>query len=176
MRREESSKDSPQIARLASFMRAFARKEDAMGRFAATISAACAASALAAVQFPVINPSQLHWKPKDALPPGAYGAVVRGDPAQGPYAFFGRFPARFTVPMHWHTNDVAVVMTHGSMKIEPEHGPAATIEQGGYFFLPGKMRYVATCAQPCTFLAWGEQPFDILYERAEDDPRLRASR
>ena len=48
--------------------------------------------------------------------------------------------------------------------------------RSGYFFLAGKMRYVATCARPCTFLAWGEQPFDILYERSEDDPRLRASR
>ena len=77
--------------------------------------------------------------------------------------------------MHWHTNDVAVVMTQGSMEIEPQSGPAATIEQGGYFFLPGEMRYVARCAEPCTFLAWGEKPFDILYANPKDDPRIRAA-
>jgi len=134
-----------------------------------------AAAVVGAGGFPVMNPAQLEWKPKDALPPGAHSALVRGDPHVGPYAFFGRFPARFTVPMHWHTNDVAVAMTQGSMAIEPQSGPAATIEQGGYFFLPGMMRYVARCAEPCTFLAWGEKPFDILYADPKDDPRIRAA-
>ncbi len=128
---------------------------------------------LAAEVFPVLNPAQFAWKPKDALPPGAHGAVVRGDPHQGPYAFFGRFPANFTVPMHWHTNDVAVVMTEGSMVIEPQQGTARRIEQGGYFFLPGQMRYVAKCAEACTFLGWGEKPFDIIYDNPKDDPRLQ---
>ena len=128
----------------------------------------------AAAGFPILNPAQLAWKPKDALPPGAHGAVVRGDPHEGPYAFFGRFPARFVVPMHWHTNDVAVVMTKGSMVIEPDGGAPQSIEEGGYFFLPGQMRYVATCARPCTFLVWGEKPFDILYADPKDDPRKQA--
>lgn len=138
--------------------------------------AALAGAALAAEGFPVLHPSQFHWKPKEALPPGAHGAVVRGDPAVGPYAFFGRFPASFTVPMHWHTNDVAVVMTRGSMEIVLQGGAATTIEEDGYFFLPGQMRYIARCAKPCTFLAWGEKPFDILYADPKDDPRQRASR
>ncbi len=68
-----------------------------------TIVSVCAILAVAAVAtaavdgFPVVNPGQ-HWKPKDALPPGANGAVVRGDPATVPYAYFARFPARFAVP------------------------------------------------------------------------------
>jgi hypothetical protein len=64
-------------------------------------------------------------------------------------------------------------MTRGSMVIEPLEGPAQTIEAGGYFFLPGGMRYVAKCAAPCTFLAWGEKPFDIIYAEPKDDPRLK---
>ncbi len=35
----------------------------------------------------------------------------------------------------------------------------------------GQMRYVAKCARPCTFLAWGEKPLDILYADPKDDPR-----
>jgi hypothetical protein len=84
------------------------------------------AAALAADAFPVVNPAQLAWKPKDALPPGAHGAVVRGDPNQGPYAFFGRFPAKFTVPMHWHSEDVAVVMTQGTMVRSPSTSSTPT--------------------------------------------------
>ncbi len=137
------------------------------------LASLAAAATLAAGTFPLINPAQLAWKPKDALPPGAHGAVVRGDPHQGPYAFFGRFPAKFTVPMHFHTNDVAVVMTEGAMVIETEAG-SQRIEPGGYFFLPAAMRYVAKCGQPCTFLAWGEKPFDILYADPKDDPRQQA--
>src|SRR3954464_14762631 len=110
------------------------------------MTAMIAATLLAA--FPLLNPSELTWKVKDALPAGAHGATVRGDPHLGPYAFFGRFPAKFTVPMHWHTNDVAVVMTRAAMVIEAEGAPARTIEQGGYFFLPAQMRYIAKCELP----------------------------
>ncbi len=138
------------------------------------MTATLAASLVLAASFPLINPGHLEWHPKPALPPGAHGAVVRGDPQVGPYAFFGRFPARFTVPMHWHTNDVAVVMTQGSMVIETEQGAVQTVEQGGYFLLPARMRYVAKCAASCTFLAWGEKPFDIFYANPKDDPRQQA--
>lgn len=75
--------------------------------------------------------------------------------------------------MHFHTNDVAVVMTEGAMVIETAAG-SQRIEQGGYFFLPAAMRYVAKCAEPCIFLAWGEKAFDILYADSKDDPRLQA--
>src|SRR5260370_7167816 len=58
----------------------------------------------AAPGFPIFNPAQFVWKPKDALPPGAHGAVVRGDPQEGPYAFFGPFPPSLVVPLPSHTH------------------------------------------------------------------------
>jgi len=141
----------------------------------ASCLAAAAASLIAmvtiAAPFTVVNYSELNWVPKDALPHGAVGATVRGDPRVGPYAFLGRFPEKFTVPMHWHTNDVAVLMTEGSMTIRTAN-ETKRIDQGGYFFLPGSMRYVAECEHACTFLAWGEKPFDIYYLEPNDDPRL----
>jgi len=63
------------------------------------------------------------------------------------------------------------VMTKKSMVITPEGGAASEIEQGGFFSLPARMKYVAHCAQECVFLAWGEEPFDIFYENPNDDPR-----
>lgn len=124
----------------------------------------------------VINPSDFHWKPKDALPPGAHGAVVRGDPAKGDYDFFGRFPPRFLVPMHYHTNEVWVVMMKGNMIIGRAGKPELEIVEGGFFVLPAGMPYTARCDQGCTFLVHGSKPFDIIYSNAADDPRSASKR
>jgi len=123
----------------------------------------------------VQNPGGFHWKPKDALPPGAFGAVVHGDPTKGDYDFFGRFPDGFTVPLHTHTNDCSVVMVKGSMVIARPGRADVEIGEGGYFLLPGKMSYVARCQKACTFLVHGDKPFDIIYLDPKDDPRLRAA-
>lgn len=136
-----------------------------------TVSASAATGGLV-----VLQPAQQQWHPKAALPPGAFSAVLRGDPPTGAYDFVGKFPAHFTVPMHWHTHDVHVVMTRGSMTIQPDGAMAQTIEEGGYFFLPGGLRYVASCEQPCNFLAHGEQPFDISYSDPADDPRSKVAK
>ena len=75
----------------------------------------------------VKNPADLQWKLKEALPQTpspAHAAVAWGDPATGAYAFFGKFPAGFTVPMHWHTNAVLVVMT--TAWSSPPRGPHRT--------------------------------------------------
>ena len=125
-------------------------------------------------QWVVKNPTDLDWKLKETLPQTpspAHVAVAWGDPAKSAYAFFGKFPAGFTVPMHWHTNEVLAVMTKSSIVITPEGGIPREIQEGGFFSLPAKMKYTARCTQECVFLAWGDQPFDILYENPNDDPR-----
>jgi hypothetical protein len=126
----------------------------------------------------VMNPADLHWKVKDTLPQKpspAHSAVAWGDPAKGAFAFFGKFPSGFTVPMHWHTNEVLVVMMKNSMVITPEGEAPREIKEGGFFSLPAKMKYVAQCAQECVFLAWGDKSFDIFYKNPKDDPRNATS-
>ena len=117
------------------------------------------------------RPSELTWVPKPALPPGAFGAVAEGDPHSGRYAFYGRFPERFRVPAHWHSGDVEVVMIEGAMEIGEEGAGSRTAEAGDFFLLPARVPYTAECRQGCLFLAWGSEPFDIHYVRADDDPR-----
>lgn len=119
----------------------------------------------------VVNPSEFKWKPKESLPPGASSATVHGDPTAGEYAFIARFPAGFTVPTHWHTNDVAVVLMKGSMTIRRTGQPNVAIREGGFLFLAGGMRYVAHTPGECIFLAYGSKPFDIFYANPKDDPR-----
>lgn len=123
----------------------------------------------------VKNPGDRKWIRKDSLPQlpsPAHSATVWGDPANGAYAFIGRFPAGFTVPAHWHTNEVLVMMTRNGMVITPEGGKAVEIMEGGFFSLPAGMKYVAHCARECEFLAWGDKAFDIFYGNSHDDPRL----
>jgi hypothetical protein len=121
----------------------------------------------------VLNPDQLNWQPKKTLPPGANAAVAYGDPSTGSYDFYGKFPAKYTVPMHWHTYDCNVVMIKGSMTIKRDNTPDKKIEQGGFFMLPGMMKYVAYCPKECIFLVHGEKPFDIFYADPKDDPRSK---
>lgn len=117
------------------------------------------------------NISQLEWHPKPALPPGAESAVVYGDPTKGHFDFYGKFPAKYTVPMHWHSNDCNVIIIKGSMIIKRDNTPDITVEQGGFFTLPAKMKYVAYTPKECIFLVHGEEPFDITYVNPKDDPR-----
>lgn len=120
---------------------------------------------------PVVNMKDMKWVPKKTLPPGAQVTVLFGDPAAGNYDFYGKFPAKYQVPMHWHTNDCSVVMIKGDMTIQRDGMKDVVIKQGGFFMLPGKMQYIAKCPTGCTFLVHGEKPFDIFYRNEKDDPR-----
>lgn len=130
----------------------------------------------AAEPFPISNPIDFHWKPKDALPPGASGAVLRGDPAKGDYDFVARFPAKYTVPLHSHTNECVVMMRKGAMTIARPGEKDVTIKEGGLFVLPARLEYTAHCRTACEFLVHGSAPFDILYTNPKDDPRARKDR
>ena len=105
----------------------------------------------------VKNLQNLQWQPKKTLPPGAMSAIVYGDPTKGNYDFYGKFPKNYTVPSHWHTFDCMVIILKGSMTIKKrvQNFADTTIEQGGFFTLPGKMRYVAYCSEECIFLVHG---------------------
>lgn len=117
------------------------------------------------------NFKELDWKPKKALPPGAMSASAYGDPTKGNYDFYGKFPAKYTVPNHWHSFDCNVVIIKGSMTIKREGLSDVTIKQGGFFTLPGEMKYIAYCSEECIFLVHGEKPFDLFYSNPKDDPR-----
>ena len=142
---------------------------------AAAVAAGFTAIAGEGPRMAVVQPAERHWKPKTALPPGAYGANLWGDPASGPYGFVGKFPANFRVPLHSHTNDVRVVMLKGNMVISYPGEPDVEIAEGGYFLLPARRPYVASCARSCEFLALDQLPFDIIYADPKDDPRTKKS-
>jgi hypothetical protein len=140
----------------------------------ATLVLAVLASTAAAEPLVAVNPADAHWKPKEALPPGAFGATLRGDPTKGDYDFIGKFPAKYTVPMHWHTSECVVVMRRGAMTIGRAGEKDQTIAEGGLFVLSAKLAYTAHCEAECEFLVHGTAPFDIIYSKPEDDPRKKS--
>ena len=119
----------------------------------------------------VKNINQLDWHPKKTLPAGAMSAAVYGDPSKGHYDFYGKFPANYTVPMHWHSNDCMVEIIKGSMTIKRDGFADVSIQQSGFFTLPAQMKYIAYTPTECIFLVHGEKPFDITYLNSKDDPR-----
>jgi hypothetical protein len=136
------------------------------------VSAVAAMSVVAPAEIRVTNPQNFIWVAKEALPEGAYGTVVQGDPNAGEYAFLARFPKGFRVPLHWHSNDVHVLINSGSMRIIGRNGVVRVVEAGGFLTLPARHQYVAECEEGCSFLAYGSKPFDIIYFDPKDDPRL----
>ena len=140
---------------------------------AALLAAAVAAPLVARPPQPLLTarPGELVWHAKEALPPGAKGAVAHGDPARGEYAFYGLFPERFVVPPHWHTHDVDVLILEGMMVIERKGERPLTLPPRAFLRLPAHATYTAKCPRGCLFLAWGSDPFDIHYVDAADDPR-----
>ncbi len=129
------------------------------------------AAAAHADPMPVVQAADFHWKPKEALPAGAFGAVLRGDPTKGAYDFVGKFPDKYSVPLHSHTNECVVVMLGGTMVIGRAHEPDVAIAEHGLFVLPAQMAYTAHCEHACMFLVHGDKPFDIVYADPKQDPR-----
>jgi len=54
-----------------------------MKMLAAVLAAGVATAASDGPKMTVVQPADRHWKPKTALPPGAFGANLWGDPASG---------------------------------------------------------------------------------------------
>ena len=68
----------------------------------------------------VIVPSgDVQWGPAPAaLPPGAQISVLEGDPGRkGTVTLRLKFPARYTVPPHWHSMTERVTVLSGTLNI-----------------------------------------------------------
>ena len=129
------------------------------------------AAGLEGPRMTVVQTADRDWKPQTALPPGLSWAPLWGDPRRGAYGLVARLPASYRVPLHSHANDVRVVMLKGTMVIGYPAEPEVEIAEGGYFLLPAKRAYVASCPKGCEFLAFDQLPFDILYaEGVEPQP------
>jgi Cupin domain len=139
-----------------------------------------AASAVAASDSVMINPSSIKWgDAPPSLPKGAKLAVLYGDPSKsGPFCMRLMVPAGYKIPPHWHTQAEAVTVISGTFylgmgdKMDP--AAAHVLMTGGFHYLPPKEHHFAFSKGPAVLQLNGDGPFDITYIDAADNPMKAA--
>ena len=116
---------------------------------------------------PIFMPSDgLKWTdldPKGA--PGVKIAELWGDHTQGAYGAIIKFPARFSAPLHTHTNAAKIVVLSGTFIAGPEGKPEVRLGPGSYYFQPGvTYRHTTACdkASECVFFSQSTGKFDLI--------------
>ncbi len=74
----------------------------------------------------------LKWEQLAGAPPGIMSAKLRGDNTKGAYSGFTKFPAGFKAPLHFHTNDMKIVVIKGAYTYKGKKYGA-----GSYLSIPG---------------------------------------
>jgi quercetin dioxygenase-like cupin family protein len=119
-----------------------------------------------------------HWLVPPVLPPGAFIAVVSGDPTRpGPFTLLVSMPNGYRIPPHSHPSYEHVEVKEGTLlvglgdELDPEMtqalaaGDSATAPAGMHHFSIAKGRTLLAA----TFMG----PYTITYVRAEDAPKPR---
>lgn len=116
---------------------------------------------------PVFMPAaDLKWvdlDPKTA--PGVKIADVWGDHTKGGYGAFTKFPAGFSVPLHYHSHADKIVVISGTFIQKREGKSEVRLGPGSYLMQPGKSyRHETACdkGSDCLFFIESTGAFDII--------------
>ena len=122
------------------------------------------------------GPASPHWLVPPVLPPGAFIAVVSGDPTRpGPFTLLVSMPNGYRIPPHSHPSYEHVEVKEGTLlvgtgdQLDPKMtqalaaGDSATAPAGLHHFSIAKGRTLLSA----TFMG----PYTITYVRAEDAPK-----
>ena len=130
----------------------------------------------AAAKHVVILPDDVKWEDMPALPPGAKGAVLEGDPMkEGFFTLRGKFPDGYKIPPHFHPNPERVTVLKGTFHLGTgdkfDKDAAKALPVGSYMSMPKDMHHFAwaegeTELQISSIGSWG-----IKYVNPADDPR-----
>lgn len=146
----------------------------------ATLVSAMAASHWAwAQQATIIEGGALKWgAASPALPAGAQGAAVVGDPSkEGGYVARVKLPAGYKVAPHVHPNDENVTVLSGMFhlgigdKFDQSKGKA--LKPGDFYQVPKGVQHFAWASQETVIQLHGTGPGGINYVNPADDPRKK---
>ena len=149
---------------------------------AAIVLVAAATAAVFAQGAHVLVPAdKITWGPAPpALPAGAQISVLEGDPGRkGAVTLRLKFPARYTVPPHWHSMTERVTVLSGTLQVgmgdtlDPERSKA--LAPGGFVSLPAKMHHYVWTSTPTVVQVSLQGPFDIFYVNPSEDPQRKTS-
>jgi quercetin dioxygenase-like cupin family protein len=128
----------------------------------------------------MVMPDALKWAPNPVLPPGAFSAVVFGDPKKAgePYVIRAKLPDGFKVPNHWHPSDEHVTVLAGTLMLGMgerfDPAPAKALPTGSFARMPKGVRHFAFAKGETVVQVHGTGPFDFVYVNPADDPRKNA--
>jgi quercetin dioxygenase-like cupin family protein len=90
-------------------------------------------------------------------------ALETGDAAQGPSTYILKAPPGCIVPWHFHTAQEQAIVIHGQVKMEMEGHPPATLGNGGFAMMPGKVPHQFSCVsqEPCVLIVAFDARYDI---------------
>jgi quercetin dioxygenase-like cupin family protein len=127
----------------------------------------------------IAQPDTLKWgAASPALPPGAQGAAIVGDPGkEGGYVVRVKLPAGYKVQPHSHPNDENVTVISGLFhlgigdKFDESKGQA--IKPGGYAQTPKGVKHIAWATEETVIQLHGVGPGGMTYVNPADDPRKK---
>ena len=133
----------------------------------------------AAQEAMIVQVDALKWGPGSAaLPTGAQGAAVVGDPTkEGAYVVRMKLPAGYKIPPHMHPNDENVTVISGMFhfgvgdKFDESKGQA--IKPGGFVQATKGVKHYAWASQETIIQLHGIGPQNLIYVNAADDPRKK---
>ena len=100
----------------------------------------------------------LKWEALGAGAPGVMSATLWGDQTKGAYGGLTKFPAGFKAPLHYHTNDIKMVVIKGAYTYNgKKYGP------GSYLSIPGGDKHESGGVEDSETVFLLEQPgkFDL---------------
>src|SRR5688572_9726832 len=146
----------------------------------ATVSGAQGTKATAPAHM-MMNNAELVWgAASPALPKGASGVVIAGNPAEtGPFTLRLKVPAGYKIAPHWHptTEHVTVLSGVFSMGTGDTYDDKALhhLPVGGISIMPAETRHYAYTKGGAVIQVHGNGPFTLTYVNAADDPRKPAA-
>ena len=101
----------------------------------------------------------IKWEAMQGGSPGVMSAKLWGDQSKGAYGGLTKFPAGFKAPLHYHTNDIKMVVIKGAYTYKgKKYGP------GSYLFIPGGDKHESGGVADSETIFFMEQPgkFDLI--------------
>lgn len=106
----------------------------------------------------MLSAEDIKWEHLQGGPPDVMSANLWGNSTKGAYGGFTKFPAGLKAPLHYHTNDMKIVVIKGAYTYKgKEYGP------GSYLFIPGGDKHESGGIADAETIFFTEQPgkFDV---------------
>jgi hypothetical protein len=100
---------------------------------------------------------------RDPELPNCSSALVRGDPAKGPFTWLDKSDGDCFVPMHWHNQGEIIIVVSGTAEIEVKNHPLVILRDGGYYYQPPHQIASGRFAKGTIGFTSFDGPFDMHY-------------